>query len=71
MTAAPDKNRHSSPSTNDKAAVDRTDRDAGNDNQAAVQGAKDDLAQQQAAARDDSKSVTREKDTSRTAALRK
>ena len=68
---APEKSRHSSSGTTDKAAVDRADQDAGNDNQAGVQGTRDDLAQQHAAAHDDSKTVAREKDTSRTAALRK
>ena len=54
-----------------KAAVAKADRNTSDSNAAATQGQQDDKAQQEAAARDDSKTVAREKDTSRTAALRK
>ena len=59
------------PRSHAKTAVAKADRNASDSNAAATQGQQDDKAQQEAAARDDSKTVAREKDTSRTAALRK
>ena len=55
----------------DKTIATKAERDAGDDNKPGMQGTQDNLAQEQAAAQDNSQSIAYEKDTSRTAALRK
>ena len=56
---------------NDKAAVSKADRSASESNEADMQAQQDVKAQEQAAAADDSSTIPYEKDTSRTAAIRK
>lgn len=59
------------PRSHAKTAVAKANRNASDSNAAATQGQQDDKAQQEAAARDDSRTLPHAKDTSRTAALRK